>query len=150
MTAVVESIEIARRPEAVFSYATDFSHFSDWQAGVVSARLEDGAPLAVGSQAAVTRRVGGRELSRTEEVVEFAPPRSWTVRGRGGPLTATARGTIKSLAGGERSGLTIGLDFEGRGIGKLLVPLVRRQARKELRRNQRRLKAVLERPRGES
>jgi carbon monoxide dehydrogenase subunit G len=147
MTAIVENIEIDRRPEEVFSYATDFSRFHEWQAGVLSARLEGGAPLAVGSKAAVTRRVGLRELARTEEVTELAPPRSWTIRGRGGPLTATATGTIEPLAGGERSRLTIGLDFEGRGIGKLLVPLVRRRARKELPSNQGRLKALLERPR---
>jgi uncharacterized protein YndB with AHSA1/START domain len=42
MTAIVESIEIARRPEEVFSYMTDFSHFHEWHAGVVSARLEGG------------------------------------------------------------------------------------------------------------
>jgi carbon monoxide dehydrogenase subunit G len=147
MTAIVESIEIARSPEEVFSYVTDFSHFHEWQAGVVSAHLEGGAPLAVGSKAAVTRRVGRRELARTEEVTELDPPRSWTVRGRGGPLTATARGTIEPLAAGERSRVTVALEFEGRGIGSLLVPLlVRPKARKELPSNQERLKAVLERP----
>jgi hypothetical protein len=31
MAAIVESIEISRRPEDVFSYATDFSHFPEWQ-----------------------------------------------------------------------------------------------------------------------
>ena len=29
MTAIVKSIEIARPPEDVFAYATDFSHFPD-------------------------------------------------------------------------------------------------------------------------
>jgi len=41
--------------------------------------------------------------------------------------------------------VTIELDFEGHGIGTLLVPLVvRRQARNELPRNQRNLKERLE------
>jgi hypothetical protein len=37
------------------------------------------------------------------------------------------------------------LDFEGRGLGKLLVPLVvRRQARGEMPKNSRKLKELLE------
>jgi uncharacterized protein YndB with AHSA1/START domain len=145
MPTIVESIEIARRPEEVFSYATDFSHFPEWQGGVVSVRRDDDAPLGVGSTAAVTRRAGPRELARTEQITELSPPRSWAVRGVGGSLTAIARGTIEPLDGGERSRVTIALDFEARGIGKLLVPLVRRQARKQLPKNERQLKEVLER-----
>lgn len=38
MAPIVRSIEIARRPEDVFSYATDFSRFPEWQEGVVSVR----------------------------------------------------------------------------------------------------------------
>ena len=41
--------------------------------------------------------------------------------------------------------MTINLDFEGHGIGKLLVPLVvRRQAASEVPRNLRKLKERLE------
>jgi hypothetical protein len=29
MPAIVESIDISRRPEDVFSYATDFAHFPE-------------------------------------------------------------------------------------------------------------------------
>ncbi len=91
MAEIVESIEISRHPEEVFSYVTDFSRFPDWQGGVVSARREGDAPLAVGSRAVVTRRAGPRELARTEEITELRPPRTWAVRGVGGPIIATAR-----------------------------------------------------------
>jgi hypothetical protein len=68
------------------------------------------------------------------------------VRGIGGPLTAIAKGAIEPLDGGNRSRLTISLDFQGHGIGRLLVPLViRRQARKQLPRNEQKLKELLER-----
>jgi hypothetical protein len=41
--------------------------------------------------------------------------------------------------------VTIALDFEGHGIGKLLIPLVvRRQARTEMPRNLQKLKERLE------
>jgi uncharacterized protein YndB with AHSA1/START domain len=145
MTAIVESIEIARRPEDVFSYATDFSHFPEWQGGVVSARPEGDSPLGVGSRAVVTRRVGPRRSARTEEITELTPPRAWEVRGVGGPLTAIAKGTIEPLDDGERSRVTIGIDFEAHGIGKLIVPLVRRQAQRQLPKNEQQLKEMLER-----
>jgi hypothetical protein len=145
MAAIVETIEISRRPEDVFAYATDFSRFPEWQEGVASARPEGDAPLAVGSRALVTRRTGPRRLARTEQITKLNPPRSWVVRGVGGPLVAIAEGTIEPLEEGERSRVTIALQFEGRGVGRLLVPLVRRQARKQLPKNEQQLKDSLER-----
>jgi uncharacterized protein YndB with AHSA1/START domain len=147
MGAIVETIEIARRPEDVFSYVTDASQFPDWQESVVAARREDDAPLAVGARTLVTRRVGRRAVSTTEEVTELHRPRRWGFRGVGGiPVTGIANGTIEPLDGGKRSRVTIALEFEGHGIGRLLVPLVvRRQARKQLPRTQQQLKVMLER-----
>lgn len=144
MAAIVESIDISRRPEEVFAYATDFSHFPEWQAGVISVRPEGHDPPAVGSRATVIRQAGPRKLSRTEEITELDPPRTWTVRGVGGPLTAIARGAIEPLDGGERSRVTIALEFEGHGVGTGLLPLIRRQARRQLPRNEQRLKELLE------
>jgi carbon monoxide dehydrogenase subunit G len=146
MASVVKSIDIARRPEDVFAYATDFSRFPEWQGGVVSARPEGKGSLAVGSRAVVTRRVGSRELARTEEITELNPPRSWAVRGAGGPLVATAESSIQPLDEGRRARLTIALDFEAHGIARFFLPFaLRRQAREQLPRNQQRLKESLER-----
>lgn len=147
MTQIVESIEISGRPAEVFSFATDFSHFPEWQAGVKSARPEEDGPLGVGSKATVVRQAGPRTLSRTEEITELDPPRTWTVRGVGGPLTAIAKGAIEPMDGGARSRVTIALAFEARGIGAGLLPLVTRQARKQLPTNMQRLKASLEKGR---
>jgi uncharacterized protein YndB with AHSA1/START domain len=145
MAPIVESIEISRRPEDVFSYVTDPSRLPEWQESVVSVRREDEAPVAVGSRVVVTRRVGRREAAMTMELTELNPPSSWAVRGIDGPVRGIAKGTIEPLGDGERSRMTIVLDFEGHGIGKLLVPLVvRRQAQAEMPRNQQKLKQRLE------
>ena len=146
MARIEGSIDIDRRPEEVFAYATDFSHFQEWQGGVISVRPEGNPPLAVGSRAVVTRQVGPRQLTAPEEVVELNSPRTWSVRAVGGPVTATARGAIEPLEARDRSHLTISLDIEGHGIGRLLVPLViRRQAHKQLPKNLEMLKERLER-----
>jgi hypothetical protein len=54
------------------------------------------------------------------------------------------KGTVEPLDAGARSRVTIELDFEGHGIGKLLVPLVvRRQTRQQMPTNMRNLKQRL-------
>jgi uncharacterized protein YndB with AHSA1/START domain len=145
MAAIVESIEIARRPEDVFSYVTDPAHLPDWQESVVSVRREGEGPVVVGSRVVVTRRVGRRDRAMTVEMSELNPSSSWAVRGIDGPIRGMVQGTVEPLENGEHSRVTIKLDLEGHGIGKLLVPLVvRRQAASEMPRNQRRLKERLE------
>jgi uncharacterized protein YndB with AHSA1/START domain len=145
MVPIVESIEISRRPEDVFAYITDPSHLPEWQESVVSVRREGGTPIAVGSWVVVTRRVGRREVAMTTELTELNPPSSWAGRGVDGPVRGIVRGTIEPLGDGERSRVTIALDFEGHGIGTLLIPLVvRRQAKAEMPRNLQKLKQRLE------
>jgi hypothetical protein len=105
----------------------------------------DGAPTGVGSKCTTVRRIGGREREVTTEITEYDPPRRWADRGTSGPIRAIVEVTVQPLADTSRSRVTIHLDFTGRGIGRLLVPLVvRRQAAGEMPRNMERLKQRLE------
>ncbi|MEV2194648.1 SRPBCC family protein [Streptomyces phaeochromogenes] len=145
MSAIEESVDISSRPEDVFSYVTDPSHLPEWQESAVSVRPVGDAPVAVGSRVVVTRRIGRRDIPMTSEVTELDPPRSWRVDGRDGPIRGHVKGTIEPLGDGERSRLTMSLDFETHGIGKVLVPLVvRPHVRKEMPRNEQTLKRLLE------
>jgi hypothetical protein len=142
---IVSSAEIARRPEDVFSYVSDPSRLPDWQESVLSAQLEGGGAPAEGSRAITTRRIGRGERTMTMELTEITAPSSWAVRGIDGPVRAIVKGTVEPLDDGARSRVTIELDFEGHGIGKLLVPLIARpQAKQELPKNLQRLKERLE------
>jgi hypothetical protein len=47
-------------------------------------------------------------------------------------VAAIGYGTITSLDAGTRLLVTIALDFQGHGIGKLLAGLIRRQSRRQL------------------
>ena len=143
MAPIVNSIEISRRPEDVFGYVTDPSHLPDWQESVVSARAD--SPFTVGSKAVVTRRLGRMERAMTNELTELTPPSTWGIRGIDGPIRGNVKGTVEPLEEGKRSRVTIALDFEGHGIGKVLLPLVvHRQAQAEMPRNLQRLKERLE------
>jgi uncharacterized protein YndB with AHSA1/START domain len=129
MPPIVSTIDIARAPEEVFSYATDPTRFAEWQADVVTVRLAQPRPLGVGARFTTTRRIGRTERTMTQEITEIVPPRSFAVRGVDGPIRPTAKITIEPLDGGTRSRVRFALDFDGHGIGVPLLPLVRRQAR---------------------
>jgi hypothetical protein len=107
--------------------------------------MEGGGAPGVGSKCVTTRRIGLAERPITSEITQIAPPRGWAVHGLDGPIRATVNVTVEPLDENARSRLTIALDFEGHGIGKLLVLLVvRREARKEMPVNLRTLKDRLE------
>jgi uncharacterized protein YndB with AHSA1/START domain len=149
MAPIVATIDVSRPPGDVFSYVTDPARFHEWQKGVVSGHVEGDGHPGVGSKSVTTRRIGFAERPVTSEITDASPPRSWAVRGVDGPIRAIVNVAVEPLEESGRSRLTIELDFEGHGIGKLLVPLVvRREARKEMPTNLRTLKEQLERVSG--
>jgi hypothetical protein len=150
MPAIVASTEVERPAAEVFAYATDPTRFSEWQKGVVAGHMDGPgngtqAP-AVGAKCVTTRRIGGANRPATSELVHIDPPRTWGVRGLDGPIRAAVDVVVQPVTGA-RSRLTISVDFSGRGIGKVLVPLVvRRQARTEMPDNLAALKRRMETP----
>ncbi len=144
MAPVVSSIDIARPPEEVFPYVTDPSRFAEWQESVVNGHTEGDSPPRVGTRCTTTRRISGADRATTSEITEINPPRSWAVRGIDGPIRANVNVTIDPLNGDTQSRVIIKLDFVGHGIGKLLIPFVVQQARKEAPRSCRSLKERLE------
>ena len=144
MPQITTSIEVERPAEEVFDYVTDPSRFSEWQQGVVSGHMKSSGAPQVGDQCVTTRRIGRAERPSTAELIRFDPPHHWSVRGIDGPIRAMVDVTVESRSA-TRAHLTIALDFEGHGIGRLLVPLlVRREARKEMPVNVKTLKDRLE------
>jgi uncharacterized protein YndB with AHSA1/START domain len=145
MASIVVSTEISRSPDDVFAYVTDPTRLPEWQESVVRAETSD-QPVRVGTRARVTRRVGSREMTQTAEIAELTSPTRWVVRGLDGPVRGNVNGTIDPLDNATRSRVTIELELQGEGIGKLLVPLfVKRKAQSEMPRNAQALKERLER-----
>jgi len=144
MPPITVSTEVGRSAEDVFAYATDPTRFREWQAGVVDGHMDQPGIPAVGARCLTIRRIGGANRSSTSEVAHINPPKTWGVRGVDGPIRAIVDVTVEPLTA-HRSRLTITVDFEGHGIGKLLVPLVvRREARREMPANLATLKERLE------
>jgi uncharacterized protein YndB with AHSA1/START domain len=143
---IVSSFEIARPPAEVFAYVTDPSRFPEWQHDVVRVRVEGDGPPALGGRFATVRRIGRVEQTTMQEITELDPPRRWTVRGVDGPFRPSAEVTVEPAGDGSRSLVTVTLDFEGHGIGRLLpLDVIRRMAAKGAPRSYQNLKELLER-----
>jgi len=146
VSPITATAHVNRSATDVFAYATDPTRFSEWQKGVVDGRMDEQGDPNVGARCLTTRRIGFANRPVTAEVTHIDPPRTWGVRGIDGPIRAVVDLTVEYVAD-NRSRLTVSVDFQGHGIGKLLVPLVvRREARKEMPANLATLKARLERP----
>jgi hypothetical protein len=91
-----------------------------------------------------TRRFGKREQTQTWEVTEYEPPKTFAFHGIDGPIRVVGKGNVAPVGDGSSSRMTIELDFEGHGLGKLMLPIVRSQARKQVETDQKRLKEQLE------
>ena len=144
MAAITGSIEIARPPAEVFAYLDELARHGEWQSQIVSARVTTDGPVGVGTRCAEVRRAGGRLQNVTYEITEHDPPHSFAFRGLDGPVRPVGRGTVEPLGDGRGSRVTIELDMRGHGIGVLLAPLARAQARKQVPQDQLRLKQRLE------
>ena len=138
MAPFVATIEVARPPREVFEYATDPTHFAEWQRDVVRVQMLGGGRFAT------TRRISGAERTMTQEITRNDPPHGWAARGIDGPVRPHASITTDPLDGGARSRVTFSLDFEGHGLGVPLIPLVRRQARNGAPVSYQNLKRLLE------
>jgi uncharacterized membrane protein len=144
MTTIKQSVEISRRPEEVFAYLDDLDRHGEWQEQIIDSQVDTDGPTRVGTRATDTRRMGKREQKITYEITEHNPPRTFTFRGVDGPIRANGKGTVEPLDGGARARVTIELDFEGHGFGKLMVPMVKNMARKQIPKDHARLKELLE------
>jgi hypothetical protein len=144
MAPTIASTVVDRPAAEVFAYATDPTRFAEWQQGVIDGHLERPGPAQVGTKCLTTRRIGGTNRTVTSELTHIDVPRTWGVRGIDGPIRATVDVTVAALTE-TSSRLTIAVGFDGRGIGRLLVPLiVRRQAGKEMPANVKALKQRVE------
>jgi len=141
---ITQSIEINRRPEDVFAYLDDLPRHREWQSEIVSTTVETAGPVGVGTRVRELRRMGGREVDASYEITEHDPPRRSAFRGVAGALRPVGTVTVEPIGDGSASRVTIDFDLVGHGLGRLIAPLTRSQARRSIAESHRRLKARLE------
>jgi uncharacterized membrane protein len=142
-TMIKHSIEINRPAEEVFGYIDQLDRHNEWQGSLVSAKVETDGPTRVGTRVVERRKVPGGIRDIPYEITEHEPPHKASFRGTAGPVRPVGTVTVDPV-GESSSRLTLELDLEGHGIGKLFALFARRQAAKQVPVDNAKLKELLE------
>jgi ribosome-associated toxin RatA of RatAB toxin-antitoxin module len=146
MGQVVVETFVARSPDALFAYLTDYANEAKWQSHVDEARVEPPGPARVGTRVHKVRRTGGGRQQFITEVKAIDPAaRQW----KDEVVTGSFRGTtgewsVTAAAGGSKVRLVA--TMRAPGLYRLLLPLITRMAGKDLRIEFANLKRLLEAP----
>jgi uncharacterized membrane protein len=146
MAPIVTSVQIARPPEDVFAYLSDLNRHPEWQESLQSVTVESEGPVGVGTRVTHHRKLGPRTVATASEITAYDPPHRIAFRGLDGPIRAT--GSQRIEAGGDGSRVDFEMELEGYGLGKLMLPMARRQAARQVVSDHERAKQILESGRG--
>jgi uncharacterized membrane protein len=138
-----DSIEIKRPAQEVFAYLDQLDRHTEWQSSLVSAKVETEGATRVGTRVVERRKVPGGARDIPYEITDHQPPRTASFRGTAGPVRPVGTVTVDPL-GESSSRMTLELELEGHGIGKLFAIFARRQAAKELPKSHQKFKELLE------
>lgn len=143
MFVVDSSVEIERPVPEVFAFVADMTNAPMWQSGLHHVERIPPGPVGVGSEHVFARRFAGRLLTSRNRITEFRPPTRMAFEIPDGWLSGRAAYEVTSIEGGSRVGCR--MEFRARGgFGRLVEPLLARVLSHDSRRDDQRLKAVLE------
>jgi uncharacterized membrane protein len=142
MAHIATSVEIARSPEDVFAYVADLPRHPEWQDGLVSVTVETDGPSRVGTRVIHRRKLGPKTVATTSEITAYDPPRVLGFRGIDGPIRGEGSQRVEPVGDGSR--VLFEMELEGYGLGKLMLPMARRQAARQVAASHQKLKRILE------
>ena len=142
MIDLATTVEIARPVDEVFAFVADHTNAPQWQQGLQEVRRLTDGPLGVGSQHEFVRRFAGREVATRNRFVAFEAGRYVRFEIPEGWLTGHASYLTEPSRGGTR--LTSRMEFHAHGLAAILEPLLSRILARDSRRDEQRLKSLLE------
>ena len=145
MAPIRSSIDIARPAKDVFEYSADPTHRGEWQDSVRDPEITTSGPVGMGTRVREIRSVTGGDRTIEWEYARFEAPNAWGFKGINGGVRPVGLMTFTELPGAKSTRVDMEIDFEGSGVGRLLVPLARRDARKQMPADLSSLKRRLER-----
>ena len=140
---VVESIEINRPVEEIFSYAADPKHFPKWSGIILEVQQEAPGSLREGDRFTTVSKFLGRRFKTPFEVTAHEPNRQHSHRSTGGPLPQEYTSTFEETAGGGTR-MTQVVEGEPGGFFRLAGPLLERAGRRQFKAALETLKDLLE------
>ncbi len=115
------TVETNASPAAVFAFLSDFTTTNQWDPGTVQTVLVSGDG-GVGTSYRNTSKFMGRETELTYVVVEHQPDSRFALRGENSSVVAND--TMEMQPHGAGTKVTYTADFEFKGIGKFIAPLL--------------------------
>ena len=135
-------MEISRPVAEVFAFVADQTNAPQWQGGLHAvSRLTDG-PVGVGTEHEFVRRFAGRKLATRNRFVSFEKGRYVAFEIPAGWLTGQASYMTEPIPNGTL--LTSRMQLQPRGAAALLAPMLGRLLARDSRRDEARLKRLLE------
>ena len=140
---VEESVEINAPLQEVFNYVRDVGNYPEWMAHALDVRKDTPGPPQQSDRFVVAIKSVGRRFETPYERTSYEAERRYTDRAVGGPIPDQRwHSAFQEVPGGTR--FTRAVDVESRGLLKLLEPLQKRAAERQLRKDLQTLKDVVE------
>jgi uncharacterized membrane protein len=140
---VEESVEIDRPLQEVFNYVSDVGNYPEWMAHALEVRKDTPGPPQQSDSFVVAIKSVGRRFETPYERTSYEADRRYTDRAAGGPIPNQQwHSDFQEVPGGTR--FTRAVDVQSGGLLKLLQPLQKHAAERQLRKDLQTLKAVLE------
>ena len=144
MISVTVRIDVDRPPQEVFAYLEDAENNPKWIPNMRSCRWTTPAPVGIGSKYEQKSEFLGRQIHTRFEVTEHHPGRLVTIESRAGssfPIKVTR--IVEARAGGG-SNVTEEVEGDPSGFYAIATPLLRAMVVRNIRRDYRNLKRILE------
>ena len=145
MISVRVSVEVDRSPAEVFGYLEDAENNPSWIPNMRSCRWTTPAPVRVGSRYEQTSAFLGRRVLTNFEVIEHEPGHRVTIESREGSSFPIRVTRIVQPRGDGGSHVIEEVEGDPSGFYAIATPLLRAMVTRNIRRDYRSLKRVLER-----
>jgi Polyketide cyclase / dehydrase and lipid transport len=143
---VEEDLYVERSAAEVWESIADYGFDQRWRTGLIEMTPDPPGPAAVGTKVHEVVRSSGRDFVADTVVTELEPGVAYRFAGEG-TIGGVAGGRRVASAGeGRGSTSTYEIDLDPKGAMRLLRPVLGPMVRSGLRKDLRKLKALLEMP----
>lgn len=138
-----ESIEIHRPVEEVYDYVVNVENVQKWQPAVSEVKRLTAGPIRVGTKFSEVAMMMGRRIQTTCEITHLEPNSTvaWNATSDG-PMEYQTTYTFEAIGSSTR--LKIAGAFRGKGLWRLLEPILKGELKKESRHELAAMKAIIE------
>jgi uncharacterized membrane protein len=130
MAHAEEKITINRPAKEIFDFVLDGTHNPLWRPAVLDIQRVSKQPDGVGAKFKQGMKGPGGRIDADYEIVECKPNELLKFQVTAGPARPT--GTYRFEAAGDSTAVTFILDFQPKGLAKLMDPMITKQMQVEV------------------